>query len=188
MRHQGAGVVARRAGRGSPLTRAAWCGWGRRPPSGRGARSEQGRRTRIITYKPTMRAVPGALLLALLSPLPSAAAPPAPPPSLYLGPCNATDTRMQWTGAALSTPGAASAIENVGAKQCLSTLGKAGRGPGHRLPTARLGKGQAVLEPCGGKAATCEPPHGHSIMPGCCTRRWCVLCCVCCCGAVMPAY
>ena len=84
----------------------------------------------------------GALLLGLLSPLPSAAA----PPSLYLGRCNATDPRMQWTGAALSTPGAASAVENVGAKQCLSTLGK----------------DQAVLEPCGGKAATCEPPHGHA--------------------------
>ena len=159
-------------------TQAAERAWGK----------AQLRRTRIITHNPTMRAVPGALLLALLSPLPSAAAPPAPPLSLFLGPCNATDTRMQWTGAALSTPGAASAVENVGAKQCLSTLGKAGGGPGHRLPTARLGKGQAVLEPCGGKAATCEPPHGHSIMPGCCTRRWCVLCCVCCCGAVMPAY
>ena len=60
---------------------------------------------------------------------------------------------MQWSGAALSTPGAASAVENVGAKQCLSTLGK------DQL--------QAVLEPCGGKAATCEPPRGHS----CCLLR-----------------
>lgn len=62
----------------------------------------------------------------------------SPSPSLYLGPCNATDKRMQWTGAALSAPGTVSAVENVGAKQCLSTLGK----------------DPAVLEPCSGKGAT----------------------------------
>lgn len=44
---------------------------------------------------------------------------------LFLAPCNASDPLMQWRGAALSTPGAVSAIESQGAVgQCLSTLSK----------------------------------------------------------------
>ena len=59
-------------------------------------------------------------------------------PSLFLGPCNGSDPAMQWRGSALTSPGTVGLVENVGAKQCLSTLGK----------------DPATLEPCGAGAAT----------------------------------
>jgi di-N-acetylchitobiase len=60
-----------------------------------------------------------------------------PPSMLYLGPCNVSNPYMQWRGSALTSPGAAGTVENVGAKLCLSTLSK----------------DPATLGPCGAGAA-----------------------------------
>ena len=82
-----------------------------------------------------------SLMLSLLWPVCSASSSPARAPSLYLGPCNASDPNMQWRGEALTSPGGVGPVENVGAMQCLSTLGK----------------DPATLGPCGSGAATLAP-------------------------------